>query len=116
MPSYRVNEAGVRHARELIDAGDYDDTTEWSEAAPSTAERNDEIEDAGRAEWSHWYLAEDTGAGEGTKARFRFPYGDFAKVNRAALIHAEQRAAQNDHTDIAKAAKELLEHLDAKRG
>jgi hypothetical protein len=116
MPSYRVNQAGVRHARELIDAGDYDDTTEWSEAAPSTAERNEEIEDAGRGEWSRWYLAEDTDAGEGTKARFRFPYGDFAKVNRAALIHAEQRAAQNDHADIAKAAKDLLEHLDAKRG
>ena len=116
MPSYRVNEAGVRHARELIDAGEYDDTTEWSDAAPSTAERNQEIEDAGREEWSRWYLAEDTDAGEGTKARFRFPYGDFSKVNRAALIHAEQRASQNDHADVAKAAEQLLDRLDAKRG
>ena len=116
MPTYRVHDAGVRHARQLIDAGRYDDTTEWSEAAPSTAERNDEIEDAGREEWSRWYLAEDTDAGEGTKARFRFPYGDFERVNRAALVHAEQRAAQNDHDAIARAAKELLDRLDAKRG
>ena len=115
MPSYRVNDAGVRHARELIDAGEVDDSTEWSEAAPSTAERNDEITDAGREEWSRWYLAEDTDAGEGTKARFRFPYGDFSKVNRAALIHAEQRASQNDHAEIARTAKELLERLDAQR-
>jgi hypothetical protein len=115
MPSYRVNEAGVRHARELIDAGDFDDTTDWSDAAPSTEERNEEIDEQGREEWSAWYLAEDTDAGEGTKARYRFPYGDFAKVNRAALIHAKQRASQNDHPEIEKAAGELLDRLDAKR-
>ncbi|MGY1857695.1 hypothetical protein [Modestobacter sp. SYSU DS0290] len=115
MPSYRVNEAGVRHAQQLIDAGEYDATTEWSEAAPSTQERNSEIEDEGREEWSRWYLAEDTDAGEGTKGRFRFPYGDFSKVNRAALIHAEQRASQNDHEDVRRAAKDLLDRLDAKR-
>lgn len=115
MPNYRVHDAGVRHARELIDAGEYDDTTEWSAAAPSTEERNEEIDDAGREEWSRWYLAVDEDAGEKTKARYRFPYGDFAKVNRAALIHAEQRAAQNDHDQIAAVAKELLERLDAAR-
>ena len=59
------------------------------------------------------HLAEDLEATEGTKGRFRFPYGDFEKVNRAALIHAKQRASQNDHDDIAKAADRLLEALDA---
>jgi hypothetical protein len=116
MPTYRVNEAGVRHARELIDAGKYDDTTEWSEAAPSTAERNEEIDEAGREEWSSWYLAVDPDAGEQTKARFGFPYGDFNTVNRAALVHAKQRAAQNDHPEIERAADDLLERLDARRG
>jgi len=116
MPSYAVNDAGVAHARQLIDAGTFDDTTEWSEAAPSTAERNEEIEDAGRAEWSRWYLAVDTGAGEQTKARYRFPYGDFERVNRAALVHAKQRAAQNDHPEVEQAADDLLQRLDAERG
>ena len=115
MTRYRVNEAGVRHARELIDAGEYDDTTEWSDAAPSTEERNEEIEEAGRKEWSSWYLAEDLDAGERTKARFRFPYGDFSRVNRAALVHAKQRASQNDHPAVERAADELLQRLDAKR-
>jgi hypothetical protein len=115
MPRYRVNQAGVRHARELIDAGEYDDSTEWSEAAPSTEERNEEIEEAGREEWSSWYLAEDLDAGEGTKARFRFPYGDFSTVNRAALVHAKQRAAQNDHPEVERAAHDLLQRLDARR-
>ena len=116
MTKYRVNEAGIRHARELIDAGQYDDSTGWSEAAPSTEERNEEIDEAGREEWSSWYLAEDLDAGEQTKARFRFPYGDFSTVNRAALVHAKQRAAQNDHADVERAADELLRRLDAQRG
>lgn len=115
MTSYRVNKTGVAQARKLIDAGSYDDTTEWSDAAPSTEERNEEIEEAGREEWSSWYLAVDTDAGEETKGRYRFPYGDFEKVNRAALIHAKQRAAQNDHADVERAADDLLQRLDQKR-
>jgi hypothetical protein len=60
-------------------------------------------------------LAIDPDASDGTKGRVAFPYGDFKKVNRAALIHAKQRASQNDHAEIEKAADELLQHLDAKR-
>jgi hypothetical protein len=116
MPSYQVNEAGVAHARELIDAGRYDDTTEWSEAAPSAAEENEEREDEGQEGYAAWHLAVDPGKGEGTKGRYRFPYGDFSSVNRAALIHAKQRASQNDHAEIERAADELLQRLDAKRG
>ena len=33
-----------------------------------------------------------------------------------ALIHGKQRAAQNDHDEIEKAADGLLQHLDEKRG
>ena len=54
--------------------------------------------------------------GEETKGRYKFPYGDFSTVNRAALIHAKQRAAQNDHAAIEKAADDLLRRLDEKRG
>ncbi|MCZ2814106.1 hypothetical protein O2W15_21970 [Modestobacter sp. VKM Ac-2979] len=115
MPDYDVNEAGVAHARELIDAGEYDDQTEWSDAAPSTDEENEEREDEGQEGYAQWHLAVDPDKGEGTKGRYRFPYGDFAKVNRAALIHAKQRASQNDHPEIEKAADDLLQRLDAKR-
>src|SRR4051795_6958293 len=114
MPNYEVNEAGVAHARELIDAGRYDDETEWSEAAPSTAERNEEIDDEGREAWRRWYLAGDEDAGEGNKDRYRFPYGDFEHVNRAALVHAKQRTSQNDPPQIEQAAHHLLQRLDAK--
>src|SRR5213080_3170933 len=108
MPTYRVNEGAVKRAGRLIDAGSYDDETEWSQAAPSAADANKEIDDESFDEFAEWHLAIDPDASEGTKGRFAFPYGDFAKVNRAALIHAKQRAAQNDHDEIEKAADDLL--------
>ena len=115
MPSYDVNRDAVRHARELIDAGTYDDTTEWSDAAPSTEQGNEVLEKKGWDEFAAWHLAVDPDANEETKARYAFPYGDFRTVNRAALIHAKQRASQNDHDEVEKAADDLLQRLDAKR-
>lgn len=112
---YVVNKDAVKHARELIDQGRFDDETEWSKAAPSTSDTNDEIDDAGFDDFARWHLGVDENASEGTKGRYAFPYGDFDKVNRAALIHAKQRAVQNDHDAVAKAADELLERLDRKR-
>jgi hypothetical protein len=116
MPDYEVNKNAVAQARKLIDAGSYDDETEWSDAAPSTDEENAEIERSGYDGYGAWHLAVDPNASEETKGRYTFPYGDFSKVNRAALIHAKQRASQNDHHAIETAADELLQRLDEKRG
>ncbi|WP_345750693.1 hypothetical protein [Microbacterium rhizophilus] len=58
-------------------------------------------------------LGIDRDANEETKARYEFPFGDYEKVHRCAVISMESRAAQYDHDDIAKAAKELLELIDA---
>jgi hypothetical protein len=114
MPSYRVNKSGVTKARELIDSGKYDVETEWSDAAPSADDENAQIERHGYDGYGAWHLAVDPDASEETKKRYAFPYGDFAKVNRAALIHAKQRAVQNDHDEIAEAADDLLRRLDGK--
>ena len=115
MVTYRVNEVAVKHARKLIDAGTYDDTTEWSDAAPSADDANKVIDDESFDDFSEWHLGINPDASEGTKGRFAFPYGDFTKVNRAALIHAKQRAAQNDHDEVEEAADGLLQRLDDKR-
>ena len=116
MPDYRVNKDAVAQARKLIDAGTYDDETEWSDAAPSADDENAEIERHGYDGYGAWHLAVDPDASEETKGRYKFPHGDFSTVNRAALIHAKQRAAQNDHDAIEKAADDLLRRLDEKRG
>ena len=115
MPSYRVNKDAVAQARKLIDVGTFDDVTEWSDAAPSADDENAEIDAHGYDGYGAWHLAIDPDASEETRGRYKFPYGDFAKVNRAALIHAKQRAAQNDHDKIEKAADRLLQHLDDTR-
>lgn len=115
MADYRLNKVAVKHALKLIDAGTYDDKTDWSEAAPSAADANKEIDKESFDKFSEWHLGINPDASEGTKGRFAFPYGDFIQVNRAALIHAKQRAAQNDHGEIEKAVDDLLQHLDSKR-
>jgi hypothetical protein len=115
MPNYRVNEDAVKQARELIDAGKVDVDTEWSDAAPSADDGNAWIEEHGYDGYAAWHLAVDPDASEQTKGRYRFPYGDFSAVNRAALIHGKQRAAQNDHDAVEQAFDELLTRLDDTR-
>lgn len=111
---YDVNEAGVAKARAMIDSGQYDLDTEWSTGQPSTDAENDKIDRDGYEGYGEWHLALDRGASEGTKDRYGFPFGDFRRVFRSGLIAAEQRAAQNDHEAVERAAAELLERLDAK--
>lgn len=115
MAKYRVNQAGVDKARSMIDSRHYDTGTPWSDAAPSAADENGQIERHGWDGYGEWHLAIDTDASEETKDRYGFPFGDFSRVNRAALIHAKQRASQNGHDEVARAAGDLLDHLDASR-
>lgn len=112
MAKYRVNQGGVEKARSLIDARHYDLHTPWAEAAPDAATENEQIDRHGWDGYGQWHLAIDTDASEETKDRYGFPFGDFRRVNRAALIHAKQRASQNGHDDVTEAADRLLQHLD----
>jgi hypothetical protein len=116
MTDYRVNRDAVEKARSLVDRGEVDVDTPWSEAAPSAERGNQEIDEHGYEGFGSWHLAVDPDASEETKGRYSFPYGDFERVNRAALIHAKQRAAQNDHAEIEQAADELLSRIDEGRG
>lgn len=112
---YRVHDDGVAKARQMIDANQYDVDTEWSDAAPSADDGNDKIDRDGWDGFGEWHLAIDTEANEETKDRYGFPYGDFRRVSRSGLIHAKQRASQNGHDEVERAAGELLDHLDEVR-
>lgn len=114
--TYEVNDAALKQARKLIDDGKYDWDTPWSDAAPSTDEGNDVIDEDGYDGYGRWHLGIDQQASEDTKGRFAFPYGDFDKVVRSALIHGKQRASQNDHEAVREAFDDLLERLDSKHG
>lgn len=110
----KLNRTALDHARELIGKSRIarDERDDWSEHAPSAADENAFIEKHGWDEYALWHLGEDTDASEETKGRYSFPYGDFARVHRCAVISLESRAAQNDHDEIARASKRLLEQLD----
>lgn len=106
---------GYAYARELVDYGQVtrDERDDWSEHQPSAEEENDFIRQHGLAEFGRWHLGVDTNASRETKAHYKFPYGDFKRVHRCAIISAESRAGQYNYLDIEKAAKHLLELIDS---
>ena len=55
----------------------------------------------------------DDEASEHTKARYKFPYGDFERVHRCGLNAAEVRAARQKYLDIedAAAVNDIFEKL-----
>lgn len=110
----KINQAALSHARQLIkDArAAHDVRDDWSEHAPDARQENDFIEKHGFAEYALWHLGEDAEKSQDTKGRYSFPYGDFTRLHRCAIIAIESRAAQNGHDDITEAAKSLLKQLD----
>jgi hypothetical protein len=112
-----LNQRAFAHAEELIAAGEVvlDERDDWSEHQPSAEQENDFLAAHGFGEYARWHLGVDPSHGEETKARYKFPYGDFARVHRCGVIAAEARAAQNDYQDIARAAAHLHGMLEAAR-
>lgn len=110
----RLNRNALDHAKHLIAEGEntHDERDDWSEHAPSTDRQNHYIADHSWGEYSLWHLGIDEDMSEETKGRYSFPYGDFRKVHRCALISLESRASQNDHDEIAEATKDLLKRID----
>jgi hypothetical protein len=110
----QLNRTALEHAKALIRDAKvvFDSRDDWSEHQPTAEEENRFIERHGFAEYAKWHLGLDDEHGEETKARYTFPYGDFVKVHRCALLSAESRAGQYKHDDIQRAAAELHEMLE----
>jgi hypothetical protein len=113
--SAKLHRKGYEHARELVDHGHVvrDKRDAWSEDQPSAEAENEFIRRHGPEEYGQWHLGIDSTEPADTKAHYKFPYGDFKKVHRCAVISAESRAGQYKHLDIEQAAKHLLELIDA---
>jgi hypothetical protein len=113
----KLNEKAFEHAQNLIKDGlcVLDDRDAWSEHQPSAREENRYIDEHGFAEYARWYLGVDDAENEGTKARYKFPYGDFEKVHRCGVLAAESRAGQRKYIDIELAVAHLHGMLDALR-
>jgi hypothetical protein len=112
---YRVNEAGVAHARQLIDARQYVLRSEWGRVQPSAEDENAYLARHTWDEYSAWHLGLTEGANDGAKARYAFVYGDFRRLHRMGIIACHYRAAEWGHKEIELVAHDLLQQLDAIR-
>lgn len=111
----KLNRAAQEHAQQLIESNQTvkDERDDWSEDAPTAADENSWIEQHGWDEFALWHLGVDEAEPEQTKKRYSFPYGDFRRVHRCAVISLETRAGQYDHDDIGDASRDLLRRLDS---
>ena len=107
----KVNDKAVEHAEKIIKGRHYERDSDWSEAQPSPEDENEFLDENGWEDFSSWYLAYDTDENKETKGRYKFPFGDFSKLHRSALIAAKQRAGSEDYGAVEKAADKLLQQL-----
>ena len=112
MASYSVNQAAVRHARDLIDKHQYVLDSDWGASQPDAEAQNAFLERHDWDEYATWHLGLTEGAGDGTKARYAFVYGDLRRVHRSGLIACVYRASEWRHKQVELAAHDLLQHLD----
>ena len=110
----KLNKSAFAYARELVYQGRFafDEMDAWSEDQPTPEQENEFIRANGFDDYMKWYLGIEDDAAEDTKARYKFPYGDFRNVHRCGVISAESRAGQYKHDDIEKAARQLREMID----
>jgi hypothetical protein len=116
MASYIVNDAGVAHARELIEKRQYVLDSEWGEVQPSADDENAFLDGHSWEEYAAWHLGLTEGAEDETKARYGFVCGDFRRVHRSGLIASIYRAAEWRHKEVELAAHDLLQLLDQTAG
>jgi hypothetical protein len=105
----QLNKSAYEHAKELVADGRVvlDERDAWSEHQPSAEQENEFIRRHGFGEYGKWHLGIDDEEHEETKGRYKFPYGDFEKVHRCAVLAAESRAGQYKYHDIENAAAHL---------
>lgn len=109
-----LNHVAFKYAKDLVEdrRATHDSRDDWSEHAPTPAEQNEFLEKHGWEEYSKWFLGVNDEMDPDTKGHYEFPYGDFAKVHRCAVISGESRASQYDHDTIRDALGTLLRRID----
>ena len=113
----KLNESAFAYAKELIARGKVvkDKKNEWQGHHPAASEENDFIRNRGIAEYGEWHLGIDKAHAEGTKVRYKFPFGDFKNVYRSGLLAVKSRAHQFGYSDIEDGANQLLEIMDSRK-
>jgi hypothetical protein len=110
----RLNHKGFEHARSLVELGhvERDVSADWSSHRPSETDEAALIRHHGIDEYGKWHLGVEPGDDD-DKSHYKFPFGDFKTVHRCAVQVAQSLAGECRHADIERAARELLELIDA---
>lgn len=110
MNPIRPNDAAIRHARELIDAGEINSDAAWNFTAEEAGELLGDPPDWDR--FGGAFLCLRTGVSRKTKKAYVFPIGKDGKVYRSALLSARSRAAQDGQRQAFDTAGQLLAAID----
>ena len=85
----------------------------WRNHRPTRSQENAFIQTNGLAEYAKWHLAVDEGHPGNSKARYKFPFGDFHNVHRCGLLAVKARAHEYGYHEIEDGAAKLLEMIES---
>ncbi len=115
IPRVKLNPGALAYAEQLLQQKRCvaDNRNAWGAHRPSAAAENAFIHRNGFGAYAKWYLGIDEHHAANSKARYKFPYGDFQNVHRCALLAIKARARQHGYLDIENAATKLERELKA---
>ncbi len=113
----KLNQIAFESCKELIRQGRVivDKKGAWRQHQPSLKEENEFVRLHGFEEYAKWHLGIDEDQAEATKARYKFPCGDFKNLHRCALLAVKSRAAQYNYYEIEHAASDLLQMIEMEK-
>jgi len=109
----KISAKSISQAKSLIKAGKINTTGSWGF---DSSDRNALLKSVNN-DWSKyaaWFLVYDDEAKEDTFQRYKYPYGKQGKVWRRGVIAVKTRAAQNNWSELANIADNLLQMIDEK--
>jgi hypothetical protein len=114
--SITLNRAALLNAHGLISEGRLivDKKGAWQQDKPSAAQKNEFIRLRGFDEYGKWHLGIDGRHKVGSKAHYKFPFGDFKALHRCGLLAVKARAHEYGYADIEAAADQLLAEIEIK--
>ena len=112
----KLNESGFAYAEMLIEKGQFvlDKKNDWRDHHPTAQQANNFIRTRGFPDYAKWHLGIDAAHGQNTKARYKFPFGDFKALHRCGLLAVKARAHEYGYADIEAAADQLLREIEIK--
>jgi len=107
-----LHKEAFEYAKELIRQGKVNCDAEWKVNEPTPASEDQYLVQHGFTDYGKWFLATGPKSSDDTKEHYEFPFGDFNQIYRSGVIAAKQRAAQFKHSEVERAASELLYLID----